>query len=227
VRLLIATTQRETSMRRHIASLAAIAAASFSIHAQDLYGGVGLPGIYTLGYAQAVSNHIGLRAEYASGLSVSKDGNQDGINVTGSLKASRWGAFADWFAFGGAFRLVGGLTANDMQANFNGVGSGSSTINGKPVNLTGETFNVAVKFPDTSPYLGIGYGHQSSDAKGLGFYADLGVMIGSFTATTTTSMVGKQGITQADVDAQTQQMRNSLSGYSLLPSASLGLLYRY
>jgi hypothetical protein len=34
-------------------------------------------------------------------------------------------------------------------------------------------------------------------------------------------------ISQADVDAQNQKIRDSLSGYSLLPSASLGLLYRY
>lgn len=214
-------------MNKHIASFAAIACVSISIQAQDLYGGVGLPGLYTLGYAQPLSSSIGLRGEYASGLSVSKDGNQDGVNVTGSFKASRLGAFADWYPFNGGFRLVGGLTANDMKASLSGVGTSSSTINGKPVNLAGESFNVTVKFPDTTPYLGIGYGHQSDGAKGLGFYADLGVMIGSFTANTSTSMVGKQGITQADVDAQTQQMRNSLNGYSLLPSASLGLLYRY
>jgi hypothetical protein len=174
-----------------------------------------------------MSPTLGVRGEYAGGLSVNKDGNQEGVNVIGNFKASRLGAFADWFPIGGGFRLVGGLTANDIKADLNGVGSGFSTINGKSVDMTGETFNVQVKFPSTTPYLGIGYGHQKSDTKGFGFYADLGVMIGTFTADTTTSLVNKKGVTQADVDAQTQKIRDSLSGLSALPSASLGLLYRY
>ena len=122
---------------------------------------------------------------------------------------------------------MGGLTVNDIKADFNGLGSGFATINGKSVPMTGETFNVQVKFPNTTPYLGIGYGHQKSDLKGFGFYADLGVMVGTFTADSTTSVVGKAGITQADVDTQTQKIRDSLGGLSVLPSASLGLLYRY
>jgi hypothetical protein len=210
-----------------MAALAALAAIGSAAQAQDSYIGLGLPGLYTLGYAYPMSPSLGLRGEYAGGLSVNKDGNQDGVNVTGTFKASRIGAFADWFPMGGGFRLVGGLTMNDLKADFNGVGSGTSTINGKSVNMSGETFNVQVKFPNTTPYLGIGFGHQKSDAKGFGFYADLGVMVGTFTADTSTSLVGKQGVTQADVDAQTQKIRDSLSGLSALPSASLGLLYRY
>jgi hypothetical protein len=214
-------------MKKQLVMLAALAAIGGGAQAQDSYIGLGLPGLYTLGYAYPMSPTLGVRGEYAGGLSVNKDGNQDGVNVIGNFKASRLGAFADWFPIGGGFRLVGGLTANDIKADLNGVGSGFSTINGKSVDMTGETFNVQVKFPTTTPYLGIGYGHQKSDVKGFGFYADLGVMIGTFTADTTTSLVNKKGVTQADVDAQTQKIRDSLSGLSALPSASLGLLYRY
>ncbi len=214
-------------MKKQLVLLAALAAIGSATYAQDSYIGLGLPGLYTLGYAYSTSPSLGLRGEYAGGLSVNKDGNQDGVNVTGNFKASRLGAFADWFPMGGGFRLVGGLTMNDMKADFNGLGSGTSTINGKPVVMTGETFNVQVKFPNTTPYLGIGYGHQKSDAKGFGFYADLGVMVGSFTAETTTSLVSNGKATQADVDAQTQKIRDSLGSLSVLPSASVGLLYRY
>jgi hypothetical protein len=216
-----------SNMKKQLVMLAALAAIGSATHAQDSYIGLGLPGLYTLGYAYSTSPSLGLRGEYAGGLSVNKDGNQDGVNVTGTLKASRFGAFADWFPLGGGFRLVGGLTVNDIKADFNGVGSGFSTINGKSVDMTGQTFNVQVKFPNTTPYLGIGYGHQKSDAKGFGFYADLGVMVGTFTADTTTSLVTNGKATQADVDAQTQKIRDSLGGLSALPSASLGLLYRY
>ena len=214
-------------MKKQLVLLAALAAIGSAAQAQDSYLGLGLPGLYTLGYAYPMSSSLGLRGEYAGGLSVNKDGNQDGVNVTGTFKASRVGAFADWFPMGGGFRLVGGLTMNDIKANFNALGSGTSTINGQTVNMTGETFNVQVKFPNTTPYLGIGFGHQKSSAKGFGFYADLGVMIGTFSADTTTSLVTNGKVTQADVDAQTQKIRDSLSGLSALPSASLGMSYRY
>lgn len=214
-------------MKKQLAFLAALAALSTSIQAQDVYGGVGLPGLVTIGYAHPMAANWGLRSEYAGGLSVSKDGVQEGVNVTGSLKANRVGAFADWFPFDGGFRLVGGLTVNDIKAEYNGTGNGGSTINGKQVNLTGETFNVTLKYPSTTPYLGIGYGHRSSTVKGLGFYADLGVMMGSFKTEVNTTLVGKQGVTQADVDAQTQKMRDSVNSLSVLPSFSIGAVYRF
>jgi hypothetical protein len=174
----------------------------------------------------------GVRGEYAGGLDVNKDGVQDGVNVTGSLKANRAGVFIDWFPFEGGFRLVGGLTFNDIKASLNAVGTGTSNINGRPVSMVGQTFNVDINFPSTTPYLGIGYGNQSSKDKGLGFYADLGVMFGSFNTDVKTSLVGQKDqagntLTQADIDKQTQSMRDSIGGLSVLPSVSVGLTYRY
>ena len=102
-------------MKTHWLWLAALAAVSGSAGAQDVYGGLGLPGLYTLGYAHPISASLGLRGEFAGGLSVTRDGNQDGVNYTGSVKANRVGVFADWYPLGGGFRLVGGLTANDIK----------------------------------------------------------------------------------------------------------------
>ena len=199
------TTAGESNMKKQLALLATMAAISSAGQAQDIYAGIGLPGLYTLGIAQLVSANFGLRAEYSAGLSVSKDGNQDGVNVPWSFKANRGGAFADWYPTSGGFRLVGGLTFNDIKAEFNATGSGSSTINGKPVNMAGETYNVLVKFPDTTAYVGLGYGHRHSN----------------------TSLVSSGKATQADVDAQNQKIGDSVGGLSALPSASIGLLYRY
>jgi len=214
-------------MKLKLLTLATLATLAGSIHAQDVYGGIGLPGLVTLGYAQSMGASWGLRGEYAGGLSVNKDGVQDGVSVTGTFKANRAGVFADWFPFDSGFRLVGGLTANDIKANFVGVGSGNAIINGKTVSMVGQTFNVNLTFPTTTPYLGLGYGHQSSHVKGLGFYADLGVMIGTFNTDVSTSLVANGLVTQADVDAQTKTMRDSVGGLSVLPSISVGLTYRY
>lgn len=210
----------------NLAILATLGSAASLAQAQDIYGGIGVPGIYTIGYAHAMGASWGLRGDYAGGLSWSGSGTDKGVSYDATIKASRAGVYADWFPFGGGFRLVGGLTANDMKVDINSVG-GSSTINGKPVNMTGNYFNVHTKYPTATPYLGIGYGHQAGSAKGLGFYFDLGVMLGSFAADVDTNLVGQQGITQADVDKQKQDMNDSLAGLKLLPSVSLGLRYNF
>lgn len=198
---------------------------------QNLYVGLGLPGVVALGYAKPVGESWGLRAEYAGGLKLSQDGTSNGVTYTGSVNASLFGAFADWYPFGNGFRLVGGLTANDIKTSLIGAGSGTATINGKTVNMTNETFNVDIKFPSSSPYLGIGYGHQKSNDAGFGLHADIGVMFGTFTSSVTTSLVGKtfsgQTISQADIDAQTQNMRNSLTNVNVVPHFAVGATYRF
>ena len=213
-------------MKKHLICLAALAALSTGVQAQDIYGGLGLPGLYTLGYAQSMSSGWGLRGEYSTGLSKNFSSTDNGVSYNASFKSSHAGLFADWFPFNGGFRFVGGLTANDMKYEVNALGTGTATIQGKPVNMAGHYFNMNVKYPAATPYLGLGYGHQTS-AKGLGFYFDVGVTYGSFTADASTDLVGVAGITQADVDAQKQQMNDTLAGYKYLPSFSAGLVYRY
>jgi len=220
----------EMTMNKNLVVLAVLFSLGGVAQAGDVFGGVGAPGLYSIGYAQPMGSNWGLRGEYAAGLSMSKDGVQSGISATGSLKASQAGVFADWFPFDGGFRLVGGLTMNDIKAEFKSVG-GSATINGKPVNLTGETFNVNLTYPNSTAYLGLGFGHQSGQQSGLGFYADLGVTIGSFNSDVSTSVLNKTysgyTITQTDIDAQTKTMRDSISSLTVLPRAAIGLTYRY
>jgi hypothetical protein len=208
------------------AALAVLGCGPAAVQAQDLYAGLGLPNIYTLGYAHPVSQSWGLRGEYAGGTSASTNGTDNGVSYDATFKSSRAGVFADWFAFGGGFRFVGGVTANDTKLDLNAIGSGTATINGKTVNMAGNYFNVRLKYPTVTPYLGVGYGHHKAD-KGLGFYFDAGVTFGSFTAEVQTNVVGQNGITQADVDAQKQKMNDSLAGYKVMPSVSVGMVYRF
>lgn len=217
-------------MRRllvNLALLATLGSTASLAQAQDIYGGIGAPGIYTIGYAHSMGASWGLRGDYAGGLSWSGTGTDSGVNYDATVTASRAGLYADWFPFGGGFRVVGGLTANDMKANLNSVGSGTATINGKTVGMSGHYFNVQFKYPTATPYLGIGYGHQAASAKGLGFYFDVGVTLGTFTAEVDTDLVGVATITQADIDQQKQDMNDSLAGMSVLPSVSLGLRYNF
>lgn len=78
-----------------------------------------------------------------------------------------------------------------------------------------------------TPYVGLGWGFSPSNTPGFGFYADLGVLIGRFKTEVTTTLVGKQGITQADIDAETADLRDSTAKLSVLPKFSVGVSYRF
>lgn len=198
--------------------------------ADAVYGGIGFPGV-TFGYDHTLSNSVSLRGEYSGGLKLSKNGQREGVNFNGELKANSLGVFADYYpSAASGFRATGGVTLNDTNASL--VASGNNTsaqINGKAVNLNGQTYSVDLRYPRVTPYLGIGYNslHNGSNAKGWGFFIDAGLTIGKFKTSTTTTLVGVQGITQTDVDVQTSKVRDGVSKLSVLPKIIAGLAYAF
>jgi hypothetical protein len=214
-------------MKKLLLTAALLGLGISAVQAQAVYLGVGAPGLATIGYSSPISSSFNWRVQASGGLNASLDGVRDGVTATGSLKASNFGAYGDWFPFeSSGFRLVGGLSANDIQADLKAAGSGTATIGNKTVSMTGQYYNVNLKFAGTTPYLGIGYGHQST-SKGLGFYADIGVMVGDFTVSSSTSLVTSGLVSQADVNAQNNKMRDGIGSIGFMPSASIGVLYRY
>jgi hypothetical protein len=196
--------------------------------AGEVYTGAGFPGLM-LGYAQAVSDLVTLRADVATLGSRSKNGNQEGINYQGKLKSTRLGVFADYFPTGSDFRLTGGLTFNqmkvDLKSNFQAgqvVTIGNTTV---VVPGSGYRFNVNIKMPAVTPYLGLGWGHKDV-AQGWGFVADLGASIGQAKVDIDTNITDA-GVSQADIDRETQELKDGVGKIRLIPQASIGLSYRY
>jgi len=199
-------------------------------HADAVYGGIGFPGA-TLGYDHALSSAVSVRGEYSGGFKLSRDGRREGVDFKGELNANSLGVFADYYpSAASGFRATGGVTFNDTQASLVATGNNASAqINGKPVNLNGQTYSVDLKYPRATPYLGIGYNslHSGSNTKGWGFFIDAGLTIGKFKTSTTTTLVGVQGITQADIDAQTSKVRDGVSKLSVLPKLTVGVAYAF
>lgn len=215
-------------MKRHIlfCAVTTLAATAAPCSAQAIYAGGGVLGLYNIGYAHSINSSFSLRAQYSGGLDHAGDDTIEGVRARASIQYSTAGFFADWHPFAGGFRVAGGVSWNDVKARFGAYGSGTATINGKTVNMSGESYNVALEYPKVTPYLGIGYGHKA-ESKGLGFYVDFGVLVGKFKARSETSLVGSQGITQADIDAQDAKMRDSLGEFNVLPVVHLGMSYRF
>ena len=183
-----------------------------------------------VGYAQAVSDLVVLRADYATLGEQGKNGNREGINYRGQLKAGRLGAFADYFPLGNGFRLTGGLTFNQMQVDLRSdfqsgdlvtVGNSSFVV---PPNSSYH-FNVTVKVPDVTPYLGMGWGHHDQ-TQGWGLVADVGASIGQAKVSVDTN-VANAGISQADINRETQQIKDGIGDIKFIPQISLGVSYRY
>ena len=206
--------------------------ASFNANAAEVYGGVGFPGI-TLGYGQSLTSNVSVRGEYSGGLNLSRSGTREGVAFNGNVKASSIGLLADYYPVdGGGFRGTAGLTFNDIKGTLNSTGNNvTATINNKPVNLNGLIYNVDLKFPSVTPYLGVGYQSKRSGVPGWGFLVDAGVMVGKFNTTVTQNVVGAgsgaNSITQADVDAQTSKVRESVNKLSVLPKFTIGAVYSF
>lgn len=193
--------------------------------AQEVYGNVGSSGL-TLGLSHSLSTHLMVRVDYAGGLNLSKSGRKEGVDYDGKLKVSRLGAFADYFPAGSGFRGTVGLTLNDTGFQLNSRG-GNATVNGKPVNMTGNYFNVGIDQPKLTPYIGIGYGHQPANDVGWGFNADLGLQLGRFKTTVDTNLVATGAVTQSDVDAEAAKVRDAVNKLRFYPVVSLGANYRF
>lgn len=209
-----------------------VSLAAMSAYAGESYVQVGAPGV-VVGYAMTVNEKLGLRADAGTTGSINRTHSISGVGFDTKAKYDRFGLFADYFPFTGRFRLTGGLTLNkaqlDLNSKFDGVSS--ITINGHDVTpATSDYYNARFNFPTVMPYVGIGWGHQARSA-GMGFVADVGVSIGKAKYTPDTNIVGKTynsyTITQTDMDAKTDEINDKIGRLTLLPSASIGVNYRY
>jgi len=195
--------------------------------AADPYVAIGLPGI-VVGVAQPLHERFTIRADYATLGSRDFDGNHEGIDYRGDARFNRVGLFGDWFISGG-FRLTIGATFNDGRMDLTALGDGTPITIGDTTYATtaADRFDAKVRFPDVTPYLGIGFGHHSEQVKGLSFLFDLGASIGQAKVTTSTQGPLLGQVSQEDLDAETEQLREGVGKVKAIPQLTLGLAYRF
>lgn len=208
---------------------AIVALGAPAVQAGEVYAGVGLPGVM-LGFAQPVNDSFTLRGDWATLGSRQKQRTEEGVTYDAKLGFNRVGLFADWFVAGG-FRFTGGVTFNNFTGDLVARGDGVSTFN-----IGGRSFvadpadrlNVTIGYPKTTPYFGVGYGHQLSE--GWGFTFDLGASFGKATVSETHSgpnLSNPAVVTQADIDREMAELRDGVAKVKYIPQVSLGLNYRF
>ena len=83
-----------------------------------------------------------------------------------------------------------------------------------------------VEFPKSTPYIGIGWGHQSGS--GLRFSADIGASIGRATVTATArGQLATQPDIQANIDKELVDLRDGVGKVRAVPQLSIGLGYSF
>jgi hypothetical protein len=217
-------------MVRRFLAAGVLGACTVCASAGEIYAGVGLPGVM-LGYAQPLNDSFTLRGDWATLGSRNKRVTEEGITYDAKLAFNRLGLFADWFFLGG-MRVTAGVTFNNLTADFRTQGDGTTTYqfgNNAPVVLTSaDQLMVTIKYPKTTPYLGLGYGHQASS--GWGFTFDLGASYGKATLSEShagPTLTNPALVSQADIDQEMAQLREGVGKVRYIPQLSLGVNYRF
>jgi hypothetical protein len=215
-------------MKHTLMALAALTLTA-GAQAQEVYTGIGTHGVM-LGYAHALSPDFTLRGDFGTLGSRNRSERDEGIDYEGKLTYNRVGLFGDWFAFGNGFRFTGGVTFNNMKLDLVAKGNGTQMTVGNNtfVSSTDDRLNVKIEFPKTTPYLGIGYGHQLST--GWGFVFDLGASIGKAKVSEThsgTNLGNTSIVSQADIDAELAEVRDDAGKIKAIPLIAIGFNYRF
>ena len=217
-------------MIRKLLIAATLVAGAAGASAGEVYAGVGLPGLM-LGFAQPLNDAFTIRGDWATLGSRRKQLTEEGITYDANLGFNRLGLFGDWFFWGG-MRLTAGVTFNNLTAELMTQGDGTKQYqigNSTPVILTSnDKLNVTISYPKTTPYLGLGYGHQAST--GWGFTFDLGASYGKATVSETHSgpiLTNPALVSQSDIDQEMAQLREGVAKIRYIPQVSIGFSYRF
>jgi hypothetical protein len=212
---------------RPLALASLLALAGPVAHAAELYGGIGLPGLM-LGVAQPVGEQFALRADLATLGDHSGHEDRDGIRYNAQVKTRRLGLFGDWFPFSGSgWRMTAGLSLSQYKLDLDAAGAGQTITVGDNSYVLSAADGLAmqIRFPETMPYLGLGWGHHA--ASGWRMAVDLGAMLGKAKVTATPRGQLASDVAQADVDKELAQLRDSLGRYKAIPQLSLTLGYSF
>jgi hypothetical protein len=215
--------------------LLAAAVAAMPARAVEPYVATGLP--YALvGIAQPLGNTFAVRADFGTIGGHAYSGSTSDNDFRGKLHYDRIALVGDWFAFGGGFRLTGGLTLNQAKATMRASShDGKITIGGVDYDAPSSLYYVQsdLSFPHAMPYLGIGWGHHADATPGFAFNVDLGAGIGKARATPlapSPALASEIALTSggaADLASENRQFQDEVGKFKAIPQATLGIGYRF
>jgi hypothetical protein len=212
-----------------VAAITVAAPAILPVPAQaaEVYVPLGVPGI-GIGFAQPIGPLFAIRADFMTLGQRDKSGVEEGIRYRGDYRLKRSALLVDLFPLSGAFRVTAGATFNQYEIAMDGSGADGTLVIGDRTYTTSaaDGLNVAIRFPKTTPYLGIGWGHQMGE--GLRFSFDLGASIGKAKLSAQArGQLATQPDIQANIDKEVAQLQGGVGKLRALPQLSISLGYSF
>jgi hypothetical protein len=218
-----------SSLALRLPALVIALATASSAQAGSAYAELGVPGIL-VGYEQPLDEHFALRAD-VGGLSGQRTGERNGLDYQAKFTILRAGAFVDWFPFvGSGLRLTTGVTLNHMRLDSYGQGTGRIVTVGNDTYLLTDLdrFDLHMKAPAVTPYVGFGWGAQAKAAAGWDFTLDVGASLGK--ARVQGQAYGpalSTSTAQADFQQELTDLRKKAADYPFVPQIVIGAGYRF
>lgn len=214
-------------------STASVQAAEHEVYAKGGFLGIGA------GYSYGVSKRFTLRGDFTTIGSYSHTGSSGDFDYNGKILNNVGTLYVDWFPLNRGFRLTAGLGVRQTKfsADARPDASGQVTIGNTAIDYSGaDSASAKVEYPNVTPYLGIGWGHNvAQDTKGgWGFVADAGVYFGkadiNFTVSPTVYAkldAVSGGRAQQEIEKQHADIEDKLGKYRVIPVLYVGVSYRF
>jgi hypothetical protein len=155
----------------------------------------------------------------------------DDIDYDGELKLGSVGLVADWYPFGGSFRLSAGARSNSNKIDLLASPTAAQVYEIGDRQYSGAQIGVLtgdVKFKKFTPSLTLGWGGKLADGFTLGFEA--GVLFqGSpkIDLAATGGLLANDPAFQAQVENERLQAEDDAEDFKFWPVLQLHLLYRF
>jgi hypothetical protein len=178
--------------------------------------------------AKLVTPHLALRAG-GTYFSFTKNTNQSDVEYAAHLELKSFFGLLDFFPSArGAFHLTGGAMSNKSTVDATGVCTGTIDLNNRSYTCAQlGTLAGSVKFPDVSPYVGIGFGTPARGSR-VHFVSDFGGVFGGPTLALSASNSASNPQLAADVKAQRDKTQKDIDKYlKIFPISNFGLGIRF
>lgn len=160
----------------------------------------------------------------------------DELKYSSELQLSNLGLLADWYPWGGVFRITGGAVANQNDyvvratcENPSGCEVGSSTFSRTELG----TITTKIEVEDFGPYLGIGWDRALDATKRWTISFDIGAFYQGSPKVEMTSdgscvnSVLTGAACSAALEDEERELEDELESFKYYPVASIGIGYRF
>jgi hypothetical protein len=182
---------------------------------------------------------VGINA-FGAGFEIEDDDNSATYDV--DLNLLNVSTLADYHPFkSSGFKMTGGLVFNDNNIEGSATSDGDQVFEiGDQEFSTSEVGSVDTNIEVTrsvAPYLGIGWGNPVRESKGLGFWFNLGVMLGGSPNIEVTPNINEnlpdeqrqeiEDRVNAEIEKEEEEIEDDLAVVGVYPVGTIGLSYQF